>query len=435
MSRAVRLSALLLLLPACLPDLKGDEEGVDGDEGEVGSDEDPCVDDEPVATARMADGRTCEIPTDCVSMAEAWDRGWLALSSTSSGLVMEHVGPAEDEICMDGWYMVSSEDSQDAGLGDPGDGDDGDDPGAGSGSDGEDGGGSGSDGGGDGDGGDGEGGDGGGSGGDDGDLPGDPDNNDDPCDDDDDDEQTAGGHERLRSSEALVFGYAGGGAGLTPDLPSWWCIEKTQVTTTTDNIDFIGAHLPGPLAWYATTETDLDDDGVEDHADTDAGQYQTNLNIWDHMDTRPVFSIGRVRNYVELTPGQEAGLELVVTNMGRRSGTAMVEEVLPHGVEAVDFELEPDEQLTDARGRTVLRWEVSLGAAIDTDSYSHTDYDALHIGFTVQMREDVACPLRREGRMPTARWADADGLSWMSNGSRLVVSCCATDELDDPMAP
>ena len=58
---------------------------------------------------------------DCYGLSEAWDRGILDIHTTLSGsIVFEHIGQVEEpNICMDEWYVLLSENSQDAGVGDP----------------------------------------------------------------------------------------------------------------------------------------------------------------------------------------------------------------------------------------------------------------------------------------------------------------------------
>jgi hypothetical protein len=55
----------------------------------------------------------------CVGLGEAWDRGLLSAQTDSTGLtfVLENVG-ADEDICMDRWYVFLSEGSQDLGAGD-----------------------------------------------------------------------------------------------------------------------------------------------------------------------------------------------------------------------------------------------------------------------------------------------------------------------------
>ncbi len=58
---------------------------------------------------------------DCYGLSEAWDRGFLEINTTFTGsIVFQHIGGVEEpNICMDEWYVILSENSQDAGVGDP----------------------------------------------------------------------------------------------------------------------------------------------------------------------------------------------------------------------------------------------------------------------------------------------------------------------------
>ncbi|MEC7988267.1 MAG: choice-of-anchor D domain-containing protein, partial [Myxococcota bacterium] len=57
----------------------------------------------------------------CLGLGEAWDRGSLAIHSDVNGdIIYTHLGDEGDkDICIDQWYILISEESQDAGVGDP----------------------------------------------------------------------------------------------------------------------------------------------------------------------------------------------------------------------------------------------------------------------------------------------------------------------------
>ena len=426
-------SLLLIAVPAfvtvaCLDETKGDVGARSTDSGTVvDGDEDPCDDgEEAVAVARSLDGRTCAAPTGCVGLPEAYDRGWVAFSYGGAGLTIESI--ADESVCIEGWYLLVSEESQDSGFGDPGDEGDDSSGGDGSGDDGSGDDGSGGDGsGGDGSGDDGSGGDGSGGDGSGGDGSGDSlSGDDDPC-DDDEVLGAEGGRMRLAPAQSISFGYAGGGlGGLSADNPTWWCVEETQVTVTSDNWEFNGARMPGPLLDYALLETDLDLDGVEDHADTSTGKYQTNHNIWDHMATAPMFSIGRDTHYLELGAGESDVVTLEVRNMGRVSGEVTFTETLPTGAVASDISVEPELISTDWRGRTTLTFRATVAGAIDSSSYEHTNYGQFDVHYTVTMSDSVACTKRRTSAPPLATWSDGSAMM-RSYGSPLVVNCCVEE--------
>lgn len=60
------------------------------------------------------------IAVPCLGLGEAWDRGLLEVRSTSTAtnLLAENLS-ADDDLCMDQWYVVVSVQSQDAAIGDP----------------------------------------------------------------------------------------------------------------------------------------------------------------------------------------------------------------------------------------------------------------------------------------------------------------------------
>ena len=410
----MRVSLLLsLALSACFD--HGSTEGggaTDGGDGPATDTGDPCIDVEPLAVTALPDGRVCEVPDGCVSLPEAVDRGAVAISYTGAGLTLENIDATFD-VCMDGWYLFMSGASQDSGAGDPGDGDGGDDGGDDTGDGGggfadgipgiEDGGsydGSSS------------------STGDDGTAgPG----SDDPCDDTDPPPPQLGGRITLAPLQSIHFAYGGSGAGLEADSPTWWCVEETQTTAATESFSFNGARMPQPLLELALYQTDLDGDGVEDHADG----LQTNANIWAFQRDNPVFSIGRDRSFVEMGRTRTERVTLEVTNMGRVADTVTFTETLPPGVTASGFSRPPAEIETTPRGWTVLRWEARVVGAIDTASDLHTEYGSLQVSYDVSLAAGAACPLRYEGRAPQARWDTDDARMWTSVGTPLIVSCCS----------
>lgn len=412
--RAHRLVALFaaLSLTACtghggVEDPDDDGGPTDGATTDTG---DPCIDIEPLSVTSIGGGLVCEMPTDCISLPEAVDRGAVAVSYSGAGLVVENID-ADFDICMDGWYLFMSNESQDSGAGDPGDGPDYGDTGSGIPGI-EDGGDDGSSSNGD-DGGDGD----DGSDGTDGD--------DDPCDDTDHVAATEnqGGRLTLAPLQAISFGYGGNGGGLETDAPTWWCVEETQVTATTESFDFNGARMPHPLLQLALTETDLDGDGIEDHADGT----QTNANIWAFQRENPVFAIGRDKNFVEMTANLSERVTLQITNMGRVADTIRFTETLPPGVEASNFSRRPVDIETTPRGWTILHWEATVDGAVDTATNQHTVYGMLEVSYDVSMRDGATCPLRHEGRSPQVRWDTDDARMWTSNGTALIVSCCARE--------
>ena len=61
------------------------------------------------------------VKTPCVGLSEAWDIGLLSIRGDVEGrIILNHLGGEDDsDICIDQWYVLLSESSQDAGFGDP----------------------------------------------------------------------------------------------------------------------------------------------------------------------------------------------------------------------------------------------------------------------------------------------------------------------------
>lgn len=378
MPRALALCALVGLT-AC-------HKGGDADTG------DPCIEEEAAAakTETTEQGWTCEATPDCISLPEAVDKGLVSFVYNGSAIALQNLDETQD-VCVTGWYLLETEASQDSGFGEPGTDTDPNDSGD-----------------------DDDGSDEGGGGDDTGDD----------CDDEVAESKTLaaerGGRVKLAPLEIKQFTYGGGGQPLNPDLRTWWCVEETQVTTGTSDFVFNGAHVPGPLLHFATTETDVDGDGVEDHVDGS----QTNANIWAYQNTHPVMAVGRVTNTLTLLPGGSHPVTIEVQNMGAIGASTTVTETLPPGVTASDFSLEPDRISRDLRGRQLLEWDVVLDGRIPTGSSEHTDYDQLDLSFQVTLADDAACPLRREGVAIESAWQDADDVDQASYGAPLIVDCC-----------
>ena len=94
---------------------------------------------------------------------------------------------------------------------------------------------------------------------------------------------------------------------------------------------------------------------------------------------------------------------------------------------AANFSVPPADIETTPRGWTILHWEATVDAAVDTATNEHTVYGMLEVSYDVTLREGAACPLRHEGRAPQIRWDTDDARMWTSSGSPLIVSCCARE--------
>ena len=209
--------------------------------------------------------------------------------------------------------------------------------------------------------------------------------------------------------------------------PAWWCIERTQVTQNGASYRFTGARAPYPLLTFVHTNTDTNDNGVEDHsdyADSSTGAPWTNHNIWDHLAEQATYVVGRTRNYVELQPGTSTNLTIEVVNLGRDTSNIMVEETLPAGTRSFGFSVLPSTSESNADGSTTHTWYFKMGGSVDDpDLSSPTQYDMVQIDYQVAW-ERADCGYREKGEAPTVTWTDSAGGSYTSSGTELVLVCC-----------
>ena len=209
--------------------------------------------------------------------------------------------------------------------------------------------------------------------------------------------------------------------------PAWWCIERTQVTAAGSTYRFTGARAPHPLLAWVHTETDTNENHVEDHvdyADATTGAPWTNHNIWDHIAEQPTYVVGRTRNYLEMQPGTSAPLTIEVVNLGRGTSNIMVEETLPAGTRSYDFSVRPSTSETHSDGSTTHTWYFKMSGAVDNpDLNTPTDYDIVRIDFQV-VWDRADCGYREEGEAPSVTWTDNSGATYTSYGTELVLVCC-----------
>jgi hypothetical protein len=209
------------------------------------------------------------------------------------------------------------------------------------------------------------------------------------------------------------------------DLGEWWCVELPQ-NTQPASFDFDGAHMAPPIVHFLEDETDEDGDGTEDHDEDVLGVPQTQQNIWAYEDENPLIVVGRESNYVQVDVGDQAEVILRVTNLGREDGTATITERVPAGYVASGFTSSPLSSTFDSSdGSTSYTFSVSLRAAIDpVIAGDPTDYDIERIHYFITP-EESGCAGRTTGFAPEADWADLSADSWTSEGSALVLECCA----------
>ncbi|MBM4365435.1 MAG: hypothetical protein FJ102_04420 [Deltaproteobacteria bacterium] len=290
----------------------------------------------------------CE-PESCIELAEAVDRGFATINYGLLYLKIDNAGPYP--VCFEDWYVFTSDGSQDALAGIPGQSE----------------------------------------------IP-------------------AGG------SLSLPYGL------FDETRETWWCVEENQSTARSGSYDYDGARAPDRLFTFADTETDEDADLVEDHVDAeDEGLVRTQHNVWDEVQGEVLFLVGREMNWFDLSDTRSAAVALRVTNLGREGGTAMVSETLPPGWTPSAYDPEPVSVSRPGDGSTVIAWAVRLDGAVDGSSSSEpAEYDVASLRYTLDYEND--CQAREQGFAPTARWTGIDGRPHDSEGSPLVIECCAPEE-------
>ncbi len=209
---------------------------------------------------------------------------------------------------------------------------------------------------------------------------------------------------------------------------TWWCVEENQVTSRSGSYDYDGARAPDRLFTFANDETDQDGDLVEDHVDgEDDGLVRTQHNVWDEVQDEVLFLVGREMNWFDLSEVRTAAVAVRVTNLGRADGTAMVSETLPPGWTPSAYDPEPASVTRPGDGSTVITWAVTLQGAINGDSTSDpSEYDVALLRYALDYEND--CANRGVGFAPTARWTGVDGQAHDSEGSPLVIECCAPED-------
>jgi hypothetical protein len=238
------------------------------------------------------------------------------------------------------------------------------------------------------------------------------------------------GESEIEAESAVTLQYADWGDGEE----AWWCMEHNQLTATGADYTFNGARAPEAVALWAEFESDEDADGVEDHRDVDQRYHQTQLNVWEWIDTRPVFIVGRQTNWFSVSVGSAVPVVVEVTNLGREAGAAQVVETLPAGWTPGAFDPAPRSVTVTGDGSTRIEWAVSLDGAIEPDdNTAPTEYDSADLRYTLTFEAD--CSGRSFGLAPTAAWRDGSGDTLQGEGSPLVLQCCDAPEEqgeDDP---
>ena len=162
--------------------------------------------------------------------------------------------------------------------------------------------------------------------------------------------------------------------------PPWWCVEDGQVVTEGADFVFFGEATPTAFVALIDGETDLDNDGKEDHVDW-AGSLgtQTVYNIWAYQGSHSVLTVGKVA--VATDPGT-VGVVLTSHNMGALQGLGVLADTLPAGFSAGNFSVEPDSTVVNPDGSTTLLWDIELAGYEDMPGDDgSTVFDAIEITY------------------------------------------------------
>lgn len=270
----------------------------------------------------------------CLGLLEADTRGVVDMYGSIEGIWIEHVGE-DHEVCIDRWYVFISDDTQDAGAGDPAYV-----------------------------------------------------------------ESHVYGEEGsilLAQGETVFFDYANSSS------PAWWCVEESQGTDTANSFDFRGAQVPPMLLT-----------GMLDQ--------HSNDQVWNDIRSNPVMIVGRTRGWASMVSGGSTMMEIELINMGRMDGVAYLTETIPAGMVASDFSPQPDGEEAMDDGTTVYSWELSMDAAIDTDSTTQTVYDKQILSYTLEVYEEACLPRTRTPESAVS-WTDAGGNAQQSWGSPFIIEC------------
>ena len=200
--------------------------------------------------------------------------------------------------------------------------------------------------------------------------------------------------------------------------PPWWCVEDGQYTTDGAAFAFYGEATPAAIVALIADETDLDNDGKEDHVDW-AGSLgtQTVYNIWAYQSSHSMLTAGKVA-----LAGDPGTVNVVLTshNIGALPGLGTLADTLPEGYSAGNFSVEPDGMAVNPDGSTTLFWGIELAGYEDmpgTDG--STVFDVTEISYDLYPALD-ANGARLE--LPKATMTFVDGEAEQVNVSASVFA-------------
>ncbi len=164
--------------------------------------------------------------------------------------------------------------------------------------------------------------------------------------------------------------------------PPWWCVEEGQMSTTGTLFTFFGEATPAAIAALIDGETDLDNDGKEDHVDW-AGSYGTQVlyNIWAYQSGHAVLTAGKTAYASD--PGT-VGVVLSSHNIGAVAGSGVLADTLAAGYAADSFSVAPDSMVVNPDGSTTLLWDIELAGFEDMPGTgTSTVFDVVEITYNL----------------------------------------------------
>ncbi len=160
-----------------------------------------------------------------------------------------------------------------------------------------------------------------------------------------------------------------------PPEPYWWCSEEHEFTEAGVSVTLGGEIMPYALQDMLHS--------------VPLGDVQN--QIWLYQANNPALVIGKTPLWTEIPDNQEIELDmqLAITNTGfEPAGNALVTDTIPAGYsyDPSSFSHTPYSISVDPSGNTIIRWYISLDAALWTDPtlIDPTLYDTEFITYTMK---------------------------------------------------
>ena len=226
---------------------------------------------------------------------------------------------------------------------------------------------------------------------------------------------------RIRPGGTHTFPYAVDVFGGEGD-EAWWCVERSQSTLSGAPYTYNGSLLPQVVYNWVADRTDANRNGAEDHSEYGEDGIISQENIWNTEIDNPIVMVGREHTLVRLSDSRpEQTVVVQAWNLGQRSGSATVTEIVPPGFAVSNPE--PAAQIsTLPDGSTELRWQVTLRGAIQFEG-ARTDYDMVDLTYVIA-KGDTDCDGRCQGMGVQADWRDTATRPWTSHSEPLVIEVC-----------